>query len=127
AIWFNLRAIGQLLIFSLFGMLAVQYTYMASIELGNAAIATMLQYLAPIFIVIYLLLTKMEALQRSDIVSVTITIIGTFLLLTNGSVSTITVPFPAVVWGVLSGIAVAFYTLFARQIMIAWGSLSAIG
>ncbi|MEJ7360898.1 EamA family transporter, partial [Staphylococcus epidermidis] len=36
----------QLLIFSTLGMLLVQYAYMASINYGNAAIATLLQYIA---------------------------------------------------------------------------------
>ena len=44
-----------MILFGLFGMLAVQYTYFASIKEGNAAVATLLQYLAPIFITVYLL------------------------------------------------------------------------
>ena len=40
-----------MILFGLFGMLAVQYTYFASIKEGNAAVATLLQYLA-----LYLLL-----------------------------------------------------------------------
>ena len=45
----------KMILFGLFGMLAVQYTYFASIKEGNAAVATLLQYLAPIFITVYLL------------------------------------------------------------------------
>src|SRR4051794_18100343 len=37
---------------------------------------------------------------------------GTFLLLTNGSAGALAVPVPAVVWGLLSAIALAFYTLY---------------
>lgn len=36
------RSMMQLLIFSIFGMLLVQYSYMASINYGNAAVATLL-------------------------------------------------------------------------------------
>ncbi len=42
------RMLGKLLIFSILGMLVVQYAYMASINTGNAAIATLLQYIAPV-------------------------------------------------------------------------------
>lgn len=33
-------------------ILVVQYAYMASINTGNAAIATLLQYIAPVYIII---------------------------------------------------------------------------
>src|SRR5699024_9547887 len=42
SIFKNRHHIFQLLIFSIFGMLLVQYAYMASINYGNAAIATLL-------------------------------------------------------------------------------------
>lgn len=54
-VWRNKASAGQLLIFGLLGMLAVQYTYMASIQHGNAAVATLLQYLSPVIVIIYTL------------------------------------------------------------------------
>ena len=126
-IWTDKKAIMQLIIFGIFGMLAVQYTYMASISLGNAAVATLLQYLAPIFILIYLVLSKITKLKTRDIIAVTLALAGTFLLLTNGSVSSLSVPFSSVIWGVLSGIALAFYTLYAGRLLTKWGSLNVIG
>ena len=39
-------------------MLAVQYTFFASIEKGNAAAAAILQYLAPFFVLFYLYVKK---------------------------------------------------------------------
>lgn len=126
-IWTNKKAILQLFVFGLLGMLTVQYTYMASIQLGNAAVATMLQYLAPVFIIIYLALSRASTLHRKDIIAVGITVIGTFLLLTNGSIQQISVPFLAVLWGVLSGISLAFYTLYAGKLLNRWGSLNIIG
>lgn len=121
------KAFLQLLIFSFFGMLAVQYTFFASVAVGNAAIATMLQYTAPIFIIIYILVSRIDTVMRSEVVAVIGTIIGTFLLLTNGSFSALTVPIPAVVWGLLSGISLAFYTLYAGQLMNKWGALVIVG
>jgi len=51
--WHRRSAI-QLIVFGLVGMFSVQYTYMISIQHGNAAAATLLQYLAPVMIIIYL-------------------------------------------------------------------------
>src|SRR5699024_9016535 len=98
-----------------------------SIEIGNAAVATMLQYLAPVFIILYLAITRASSLLRKDFIAVVITVIGTFLLLTNGSFQQISVPFTAIVWGVFSGISLAFYTLYAGKLLNKWGSLNVIG
>lgn len=126
-IWQTKKNACRQLLFSLVGMLAVQYTYMASISLGNAAIATMLQYLAPLFIMAYFAISRQSRLTKHDGVAVTLTILGTFLLLTNGSISTFSVPTMAIVWGVLSGISVAFYTLYAVPLLQQFHSLLVVG
>ncbi|HIS29839.1 MAG TPA: EamA family transporter, partial [Candidatus Avamphibacillus intestinigallinarum] len=55
-IWKDSQKRVSLILFSLFGMLLVQYSYMASIEAGNAAVATLLQYLAPVYIIVWFIL-----------------------------------------------------------------------
>ncbi|KOS68149.1 transporter [Lysinibacillus contaminans] len=126
-IWRTKKNAFRQILFSLVGMLAVQYTYMASISLGNAAVATMLQYLAPLFIMAYYLLTRQSSLTKHDGIAVTLTLIGTFLLLTNGSLSTFSVPTMAILWGVLSGLSVAFYTLYAVPLLQQFHSLLVVG
>ena len=59
-------------------MLGVQYTYMASIEKGNAAVATLLQYLAPVMIIIYLFVRKQSAPTRKDMYTVSLALMGSF-------------------------------------------------
>lgn len=126
-VWKNSREALQLVIFGLFGMLAVQYTYMASIHHGNAAVATLLQYLAPVMIIIYLVLRKQSVFTRQDFVTVLLALAGSFFLLTNGSFSQLSVSVPAFVWGVLSGAALAFYTLYAVPLLKQYDSLVVVG
>ncbi|WP_431803749.1 DMT family transporter [Halobacillus andaensis] len=126
-IWRNKKAAGQMIIFGLFGMLAVQYTYMASIHHGNAAVATLLQYLAPVMIIVYLLLRKQTIFTKQDTITVTLALLGTFLLLTNGSVAELSVPVISIFWGILSGAALAFYTLYAIPLLKEFDSLIVVG
>lgn len=126
-VWKNKRNAFQLLVFGLFGMLAVQYTYMASIDHGNAAVATLLQYQAPIMIIVYLLIRKQMQLRQKDFITVFLSLSGCFLLLTNGSLSTLSVPAPAIIWGILSGVALAFYTLYAASLLAYFDSLVIVG
>lgn len=126
-IWKNRRTALQLIIFALVGMLGVQYTYMASIKHGNAAVATLLQYLAPVIIIVYLILSKQSVLTRKDLLTVSLALVGCFFLLTNGSFSQLSVPPLAIVWGILSGLALAFYTLYAVSLLKQYDSLVIVG
>lgn len=126
-IWKHKRTTFQLIIFGLLGMLAVQYTYMASIQHGNAAVATLLQYLAPAMIIVYLVLRRQTNLTRTDVIAIALALIGCFFLLTNGSLSQLSVPLPAVVWGVLSAVSLAFYTLYAVSLLKYYDSLVVVG
>ncbi|MGM0904683.1 MAG: EamA family transporter [Bacillota bacterium] len=126
-VWKTRKIAIQLIIFGLLGMLAVQYTYMASIQHGNAAVATLLQYLAPVMIIVYLIFRKQTVLTERDLVTVSLALVGCFFLLTNGSISQLSVPTPAIVWGVLSGLALAFYTLYAIPLLKQYDSLVIVG
>jgi drug/metabolite transporter (DMT)-like permease len=46
---------------------------------------------------------------------------------TNGSISKLSVPTLAIVWGVLSGVALAFYTLYAIPLLKHYDSLVIVG
>lgn len=117
----------QLIIFSLFGMLLVQYSFMASIDAGNAAVTTLLQYLAPIYIIVWSIFKGFQKLTISDLVTISLTILGTLLLLTNGSFEGLAVSSKAIFWGVISGISLAFYTLYARNLLGFYSSITVVG
>ena len=126
-IWKNPQKRLSLIIFSFLGMLLVQYSYMASIAEGNAAVATLLQYLAPIYIIIWVIFRGHQRLHVSDVIAILLTIIGTLLLLTNGSFKGLSVPGIAIVWGIISGLSLAFYTLYARNLLRFYSSVTVVG
>ena len=126
-VWRNKKTAMHLVIFGLFGMLAVQYTYMASIQHGNAAVATLLQYLSPVFIMLYLLVRRKTAFAVVDLLMVALALLGCFLLLTNGSISSLSVSNTAIFWGILSGVSAAFYTLFGAYLLKQFDSLVIVG
>lgn len=117
----------KLPIFGLVGMLAVQYTYMASIHHGNAAVATLLQYLAPVMIIFWVVIRGQSKFTQKDGITVTLALTGSFFLLTNGSLNTLAVSVPAIIWGLLSGVTLAFYTLYAIPLLKSFDSLVIVG
>lgn len=97
-IWKQKSDANKMILFGLLGMLGVQYTYFASIDAGNAAVATLLQYLAPIFITIFLIFKWNIRPTKIDSISIALSLVGTFFLLTNGSIHNLAVSTPAVIW-----------------------------
>lgn len=126
-IWKEKQTALQLVTYSILGMLGVQYTYMAAIHHGNAAVATLLQYLAPVIIIVYLLFRRQMRFTRQDGTILLLALTGCFFLLTNGSLSTLSVPYLAIVWGLLSAVCSAFYTLYAVRLLKRFDSLVVVG
>ncbi|MDW3887860.1 EamA family transporter [Staphylococcus saprophyticus] len=117
----------QLLIFSTLGMLLVQYAYMASINYGNAAIATLLQYIAPVYIILWFIIRKKETFNLFDVIAILLTLTGTFLLLTNGSLDSLMVSSSSMIWGIISGLSLAFYTIYASNLLSKFPAILVVG
>ncbi|WP_243521488.1 DMT family transporter [Bacillus pseudomycoides] len=126
-IWKQKADANKMILFGLLGMLAVQYTYFASIKEGNAAVATLLQYLAPIFITVYLIFKWNIRPTKIDFISIALSLIGTFFLLTNGSIDNLAVSTSAIIWGILSGLSLAFYSLYSKELLEKWSSSVIVG
>lgn len=129
AIWKNKKDRIQLLIFSICGMLAVQYTYFSAIKHSNAATATVLQYSGPIIIAIYLALKKRQIPKQKELLAIGLAVTGTFLLVTHGNIYTLAISPLAFLLGILSAVSLAIYTLqpthiltkYEPSIVIGWG------
>ncbi|HEX7066448.1 MAG TPA: EamA family transporter [Bacillales bacterium] len=126
-IWKNRKNGFQLVMFGIVGMLAVQYTYFAAVDTGNAATATLLQYLGPAMITVYLAIRLKQTPKPREISAVMLALAGTFFLVTNGSLQDLTISPAAVVWGLTSAAALAFYTLYPENLLKKWGAALVVG
>lgn len=125
-IWKNKNSRIQLLLYSILGMLGVQFTYFTTISKSNAAIATLLQYLAPVFIIIYSIIKLRQKITFLEVTALFLALIGTFLLLTNGSFDNFAISNSALFWGILSAVALTFYTIYVKK-LLKWPSSVIIG
>lgn len=117
----------QLIIFALFGMLGVQYTFIAAIEASNASIATLLQFLGPIYIIIFVSWKSKSFPPRYQVVGIIGTLMGLFLLLTNAKVNQLLISNEALFWGLLLGVTFSIYTVYPARLMKEWGVLVIVG
>lgn len=127
SIWLNKKDRLTLLVFGLIGMLGVQYTFFAAIHHGNAATATLLQYLGPIFIIVYVSLQLRRMPGSRELIAFLLALTGIFFMTTSGSINSLTITMEAFIWGIISAIAAAFYTLYPAKLLKAWGPVSVVG
>lgn len=126
-VWKQRRDAGALLVFGLVGMLGVQYTFFAAIDTGNAALATLLQSLAPLLIMLYVSVRYLRLPSGAEFGAIGLALAGTYLLVTNGSSDGLSVSVAAVVWGISCALAMAFYTLQPSRLMSRWHSAVVVG
>lgn len=122
--------IGYMLIFGIFGISALQFTYLYTISQTNVATAVFLQYLAPSFILVYELLTRREVISTVKIASLlTATLGGLLIVKGNPGAGGMAVTLPGLVSGLASAAAMAFYTVYGKTglsryspwTMLVWG------
>ncbi|TQR09644.1 DMT family transporter [Psychrobacillus soli] len=126
-IWKEKSWLKQLIIFGIFGMLGVQYTFVAAIEASNASIATLLQFLGPIYIVVFLSWKSKMFPPKYQIIGIIGTLVGLFFLLTNAKFDQLLISNEALFWGLAVGVAFSVYTVYPARLMKEWGVLIIVG
>ncbi|SKB60621.1 Threonine/homoserine efflux transporter RhtA [Soonwooa buanensis] len=123
----NKKDFNRLLLFSITGMLMVQYTYFAAIKHSNAATATILQYAGPVLITIYLAFKNKKIPRFIDFIAISFAVLGTFLLVTHGKLDSLNISTTALFLGLGSAVALAIYTLQPIALLQKYNSATVIG
>ena len=126
-IWRDKASRYRLLFFGICGMMAVQYTYFAAIAYSNAPTGTIIQYLMPVVILLWIALRERKLPQLGQVICAILAILGTALLVTHGSLTTLSVSEKALFWGILSAFAAACYTVSPRWLLMRWPSAQVVG
>ena len=123
----NWRDTLGLVVFGVFGMALCQYTYFRSIVIAGAGIATVLQYLAPSMIIIYLLMRYGKRPSTGEIISVILALVGTICLMGNNGFSFESFRSDVLFWGLLSAVGVAVYSVSPVRLLATYGTIPIVG
>lgn len=123
AVWRDPSSRLPMIIFSIIGMLGVQYTFIMAIQESNTATATLLQYLGPVFITVYIAVRARQLPNITESIALILAVLGTFFLITGGKLDTIQISTEAVVWALTSAVLLAFYTLYPTKLAKRWGTI----
>lgn len=130
-LWKRKKILPRFAFFILFGLIGCQFTYYSAIDASNAGTATVLQYLSPAMILIYLCLSEKRKPVISEVVAIALAMAGTFLIATGGSFNSFTLSPFALIMGIASAVFLAVYSIVPRPILkefdtptvLGWGML----
>lgn len=117
----------HIIAYGIFGLLPVQVFYFIAIEMANASIATILQFIGPFFVLTYLAVTHQQVLRRLDVLAAILAFIGVFLLSTHGNFNQLAITPLALLFGLLSALGEASYTLIPVKLVKRVSSLVVTG
>lgn len=127
SVWKQKRDGIQLVVFGVVGLLGVQYSYIVAISAGNAAMATLLQYLGPVLVTIYIAMRIRKFPNSKQQIAVLLAFAGTGLLVTNGNLHGLSISVAELIWGLISAFTLAFYTVYPKKLIDRFGAATIVG
>jgi len=97
------------------------------VEDSNAGIATVLQYTAPVMIMVLLALKNWKLPGKNEILALILAFGGTVLLATHGNLTQLSVSKTTLIFGLSSAVATIFYNLVPGNLMDIYGTFPMVG
>lgn len=107
----------------------MHFSYFEAIDLGNAAVVTVLQYTCPAMVICWLAFRQWAWPQPGAVIAVVMAILGTFFLATGGRLDALSVSTECFAWAMASAVFYAVAAIFPKHLvgkldtsfLLAWG------
>ena len=117
----------RLITFGILGMWLCQYTYFKAIAYAGAGIATVLQYVGPALIILYISITRLTLPRGAEVVSVVLATVGTAIIALQGEWNLAALDDTLLFWGLTSAVAVGIYTVQPVPLLKKYGTAPIVG
>ncbi len=127
----NRRDLLHTVVAGVCGTMVAQAAFFWAVQASNAATATVLQYLAPVIILIYTCLRLRRRPVRVEVLAMVLAVGGIFLIATHGNIHTLVMTPEGLFWGLANAlgmvmnsiIPVGLYKKYSTQVVMAWAFL----
>lgn len=126
-IWSEKHTAAGIIVFSLFGLAAVQFSYMQAISFSNSGTATAIQYLGEALILLYTCLTMKRLPTKIETGALVLALAGIFLIASHGNFGSLAISVPGLVWGILAAVSLMTYTVLPVNLIKRFGSIPVTG
>lgn len=124
---FNKKNIIPFLIFAFVSLMGCQYTYYVAIAASNSATATVLEYISPAVVMLFICVAGKKLPTPVQIIALICAMAGVFIMATGGHISSLSISRTALVWGLISGLCYALYTIQSPSLSALCGLLPLLG
>ena len=125
--WRKPKSALHLLAFGVLGMAMCQLTYFVTIGLSNAGTATVLEYLSPVLIMLWVAVSTRTRPGMRKLVVLALAVGGTVILATHGNLGTLAISPEALIWGLASAVTFALNSILPGKLMDEYGTLPIVG
>lgn len=126
-IWHRRHDAGIIISYGILGLIPVQLFYFMAVKAGNASIATILQFIGPFFIMLYMAVRHHEIPSRLEVISAVAAFIGVVVVATNGRFTQLAITPLVLIYGLISAVGVATNTLIPRSLLKNFSSMEITG
>lgn len=117
----------RLILFAVLGLVFSQFTYLKTISYSNAGTATVLQYIGPVFIMLYVCIGQRRFPDKSELIAILLAFFGVAVLATHGDFSSLKLSGECLFWGIMAAVSLMLYSLLPRELIKKYGSIAATG
>lgn len=111
------KNIFDLIVLGIVGYIGLQYLFFVTVELAGASLATILQFTAPAFVYLWLLLRGKKRPNVAELSLVVLVFVGVVLIVTQGDLTSVAITPLGILAGLGSGIGLAVTSIQPRQLM----------
>ena len=126
-IWKNRNNYLPFLAYAILGIFSVQFFFYLCVEYSNATTATILQFISPVFILIYNHIIYKKKASKKAIFYVLTAMLGVFLMATKGDLSKLSITPLALLTGLLSALGVMFNVILPQRFAKKYGFVPTVG
>lgn len=117
----------QLILFSIFGIMLCQLSYLKAIYWTNSGTATILQYTGPVMIMVITCFLAHRLPTKKEVTAIILAMAGTFLLATHGNIHSMVITPKGLTWGIMAAVTLVTYNMIPQRIIKKFGSMSVTG
>lgn len=121
-IWKEKRDLKKLFIYTLAGLVFIQYSYLTAINYSNSGTATTLQYTGIVMIMLVTCCIERRKPVLKENIAAIMALSGIFLLATHGKLTELVLSTPGLIWGLLAAVALTSYTVLPTGLVRKWGT-----
>ena len=122
--WSSLSDVLYLILYSVFGLMLMQYSYLMTISYSNSGIASALQYAGEALVLVLTCIKVRRFPRVSESVGLMLMLIGLFLFATHGRLGSFVMTEKIAVWGTIAAVSMMLYTVLPSRIISKYGNLA---